>query len=93
MVAPVLGPIIGGYLSMAVNVEPRFSPDGGRIAFTSHRDGAATIYVMNADGTAQQPLPCHGERDDYPAWHPDGRRLVVVSQNGGQTDLYLIPVG
>src|SRR5919202_6063074 len=35
-----------------------WSPDGRRIAFTSHRDGPSSeeIYVMNADGSAQQRL-------------------------------------
>jgi Tol biopolymer transport system component len=32
------------------------------------------------------------ERDDYPAWHPDGRRLVIVSERGGKRDLYMIDV-
>ena len=30
---------------------PAWSPDGGRIAFASYRDGNSEIYVMNADGT------------------------------------------
>ena len=70
----------------------RVSPDGQRIAFTSHRDGNAEIYVMNADGTEPRRITEHPERDDYPAWHPDGRRLLVVSERDGQHDLYLVDV-
>ena len=35
---------------------PSWSPDGGRILFTSGRDGNNEIYVMNADGSGQRTL-------------------------------------
>ena len=31
----------------------------------------------------------HPARDDHPAWHPDGRRLLFVSDRDGGSDLYL----
>ncbi|MDB5390975.1 MAG: exported protein of unknown function [Planctomycetaceae bacterium] len=71
---------------------PRFSPDGQRIAFTSHRDGNAEIYVMLADGSAPQRITNSPDRDDYAAWHPDGQRLVIVGEREGMQDLYLIDV-
>ena len=37
----------------AFDMQPRFSPDGKRIAFTSDRDGLWNIWTMNADG--QEP--------------------------------------
>ena len=33
-----------------------------------------------------------GERDDYATWHPDGKRLAVVSERSGKFDLYLVDV-
>jgi Tol biopolymer transport system component len=50
------------------------------------------IYVMQADGSKQQRVTDHPETDDYPTWHPDGRRLLTVSERNGQFDLYLIDV-
>ena len=42
----------------------------GRIAFFSHRDGDAEIYVMNADGSDVVQLT-YNEYSDYgPAWSP-----------------------
>src|SRR3982751_5572476 len=40
------------------DVEPAWSPDSTKIAFTSHRNGDENteIYVMNADGTDQRRL-------------------------------------
>jgi Tol biopolymer transport system component len=58
---------------------PSWSPDGTQLAFESYdRDGAAksTIYVVNADGTCEQPLaPVSG-------WAPDWQPLA-----GAATDL------
>ena len=39
------------------NVAPVWSPDGRYIAFLSDRDGAWRIWVMDADGSHQRPLP------------------------------------
>jgi len=38
------------------NVAPAWSPDGTRIAFLTDRKGRWEIWVMNADGTGQQPM-------------------------------------
>jgi uncharacterized protein YgiM (DUF1202 family) len=38
------------------NVAPAWSPDGSRIAFLTDRTGRWEIWVMNADGSNQQPL-------------------------------------
>ena len=32
-------------------MQPRFSPDGSRIAFTSDRNGGDNLWVMQSDGT------------------------------------------
>lgn len=50
------------------NEEPSFSPNGRHIVFTSTRDRRPRLYLMNADGTNQRPLPV----DDAttPAWGP-----------------------
>ncbi len=38
------------------NVAPAWSPDGTRIAFLTDRTGRWEIWVMNADGSDQQPM-------------------------------------
>ena len=90
--APGLLQLLPQFLAARIPLRPRFSPDGKRIAFTSHRDGNAEIYVINADGSNLRRLTHNPERDDYPAWHPDNRRLVYVSERDGKHDLYMIRV-
>jgi TolB protein len=62
--------------------EPRWSPDGRRIAFTSESE----VYIMNADGSRQQKLADGfppGAADIFPAWSPDGRKLAFTKSLGG----------
>jgi Tol biopolymer transport system component len=51
---------------------PTISPDSTAIAFSSNRDGADGIWVMNADGTDPHQLAEGGE----PHWSPDGRYIA-----------------
>ena len=57
------------------DTEPQWSPDGRRIAFTSHRDGNAEIYVMNADGSEQTNVTRNPAYDEHPVWAPPGSAL------------------
>jgi TolB protein len=51
--------------------QPRWSPDGRKIAFVSKRDGNADIYVMNADGSGQRNLTRGaGRHESQPVWSP-----------------------
>lgn len=71
--------------------QPRWSPDGQRIAFKSDRGGSFNLYVMNADGTNVVRLTEHGANDHDPSWLPDGRSLVFSSERDrgpGRLDLY-----
>ncbi|HJU43952.1 MAG TPA: DPP IV N-terminal domain-containing protein [Vicinamibacterales bacterium] len=76
--------------------QPRWSPDGGRIAFKSDRSGSYNLYVMNADGSNVVRLTEHGAVDHDPTWLPDGESLVFTSdrdRGAGRWDLYRIWIG
>ena len=62
--------------------EPAVSPTGTEIAFASDRDGTPSIYVMAADGTGVRKLTT-GPRGFTPAWSPDGRSILYISDAGG----------
>ena len=66
---------------MAFDSQPRFSPDGGQLAFLSDRDGAENLWVMKADGTAPKVLTKEKQASfASPAWAEDGQS-VIVSRN------------
>ena len=60
---------------------PSWSPDGGRIVFSSKRDGGVTyeIYVMDADGSNPQRLTNNGHNDFSPSWSPNSERILFSS--------------
>jgi serine/threonine-protein kinase len=60
-------------------VQPIYSPDGGRIAFTSSRDGDYNIYMMSADGTGETRLTSNTAVDWMPTFSPDGTRIMFLS--------------
>ena len=71
--------------------QPRWSPDGRRIAFKSNRGGSYNLYVMDADGRNVARLTDHGGNDHDPSWLPDGQSLVFSSdrdRGAGRSDLY-----
>jgi Tol biopolymer transport system component/imidazolonepropionase-like amidohydrolase len=66
--------LAGGY---AYNVQPRFSPDGRHIAFTSDRDGMDNLWIMEADGSNPRQVTRERERQvNSPVWTPDGSYLI-----------------
>lgn len=61
----------------AYESQPRFSPDGKKISFTSDRDGIDNIWIMNADGSKPQQVTKEKERQvNNAVWTPDGQYLV-----------------
>ena len=70
---------------MAFDAQPRFSPDGKKIAFISDRSGGENVWLMNADGSDTTALTT-GNNSMYvsPAWSPDSK-YVVASKSGGQS--------
>ena len=76
-------PITGGTATrltsgMGYDAQPRFSPDGKRLAFFSDRAGGDNLYVSNADGTGIRRIT-YGTQGTYvsPEWMPDGKYIVA----------------
>jgi serine/threonine-protein kinase len=62
--------------------DPRFSPDGRRIAFSMD----ANIWVLDrVQGTLVRLST--DSAADRPAWSPDGQRVIYVRETGRTTDL------
>lgn len=66
--------LIGG---PAYDVQPRFSPDGKRISFTSDRDGIDNLWITDIDGKNAKQVTKEKERQVNNAlWTADGQYLI-----------------
>jgi TolB protein len=79
------------YLSdgRALVFAPRFSPDGGRILYTSYDTGFPRVYLMDlatmsARSLGDQP----GTMTFAPRFAPNGQTVIYSLSRGGTTDLY-----
>jgi uncharacterized delta-60 repeat protein len=62
----------------------------GKIAFTSSRSGNRDIYVMNWDGTNQFKVTTNTSDDSFPAWSPDGQKIVFARYESLGYQLWVI---
>lgn len=63
------------------DVDPRWSPDGSRLAFTSNRDGDhSQLYVIPTEGGEPERLTKLDESVSDPQWSPDGSRIAFVAR-------------
>ncbi|MDH3272843.1 MAG: amidohydrolase, partial [Gemmatimonadota bacterium] len=90
-------PISGGQATritsgMAVDVQPRFSPDGDAVVFVSDRSGREQVWTLElATGDTTQVTRGRGADVFSPEWTPDGDYLVVPKSGRGETSgLWLI---
>jgi Tol biopolymer transport system component len=66
-------------------IEPAWSPDGERLAFSSRRSGSFDIYSMSADGTDLRRLTTtKRDQDLNPTWSPDGRSIAFQRGQPGR---------
>jgi TolB protein len=56
------------------DADPRFSPDGKQVLFTTLRDGFPEVWVMQRDGSRPTRL-CQGSQAN---WSPDGESIVLI---------------
>ena len=86
-------PISGGeakplMTDIAWQMQPKFSPDGKYIAFTSDENGGDNLWIMKADGSEKKAVTSETFRLlNSPAWSPDGNYLIGRKHYTGSRSL------
>lgn len=73
---------------IAWQMQPRYSPDGKSIAFTSDQGGGDNIWIMDRDGKNPRQVSKESFRLlNQPAWTPDGQYIVARKHFTAQRSL------
>ncbi|MDB5111473.1 MAG: translocation protein TolB [Mucilaginibacter sp.] len=86
-------PVTGGKATLlaggkAWEVQPRYSPDGKLISYTSDKDGGDNIWLMNSDGTNKHAITKENFRLlNNASWTPSGQYLVARKHFTGTRSL------
>ncbi|MFT5048917.1 MAG: Tol biopolymer transport system component/imidazolonepropionase-like amidohydrolase [Chlamydiales bacterium] len=84
---------------VAWQYQPRFSPDGQRIAYTSDESGGDNVWVMEVDGSEAQAVTNETFRLlNSPTWSPDGRFIAARKhftqrRSAGAGEIWMYHVG
>ncbi len=73
------GPVVG---------QPRWAPDGSRIAFYAIDNDNADLWLMASDGTALRRVGDSLTDDRVPSWSMDGNSLYFASDRSGDWQIW-----
>jgi TolB protein len=70
-------------------LSPTFSPDNNYIAYTAFSKNRSNVYVQNLyDANKIYTLPNFDGIASSPAWHPQGKSLLITLSKEGNQDIY-----
>jgi len=72
------------------DLEPQFSPDGKKIAFSSARSGNPEIWICNSDTSDPIQLTAFDATLGSPRWSPDSQWIAFDGTKAGNYDIYVI---
>ncbi len=73
------------------NSQPKWSPDGKKIAFVSDRGDHSLVVIYEFGRNTLRYVSPSADRDLFPRWSPDGSQLAFVRLVGKQMKQPLIP--
>ena len=79
--------------SSSIVLNPRFSPTGDRVLYTSFESGFPRINVLDVANVGRRVLQSReGTMSFGPRFSPDGQSVVFSLEAGGNTDIHTIDI-
>lgn len=72
--------------------DPRWSPDGSRIAAVTQSRGIFAIAILDADGRLIGSFGAAQAISSGPSWSPDGKRIYFSSERSGSPQIYVAEI-
>ncbi len=72
--------------------DPRWSPDGSRIAAVKQSRGRSEIVILDSDGKTIDSFGATRAINSSPSWSPDGRHIYFSSERSGTPQIYVADV-
>jgi hypothetical protein len=72
--------------------DPRWSPDGSRVAAVRQARGRSEIVVLDTVGKVIDTFGATSAINSSPSWSPDGRRIYFSSERTGSPQIYVADV-
>jgi dipeptidyl aminopeptidase/acylaminoacyl peptidase len=93
-IAPISGKDKAKALTFArgSSSQPKWSPDGKKIAFVSDRGDHSFIVIYEFGRNTLQYIAPSADRDLFPRWSPDGSQIAFVRLVGKEMKQSLIPL-
>jgi len=93
-IAPISGKDKAKALTFArgKNAQPKWSPDGKKIAFVSDRGDHSFVVIYEFGRTELRYVSPSADRDLSPRWSPDGSQLAFIRLVGKQMKRPFIPL-
>jgi Tol biopolymer transport system component len=85
---PRLRTLCAGLGALIFAAIPSLAAD--KVLFARLGPSGASLFISNADGTAERPLTPAGSLDYNPSWSPKGDWIVFTSERAGSADLFRI---
>jgi TolB protein len=71
---------------------PAISADGEWLAWTSNREGAWDLYILQLSTGERRRLTDTPNYEGWPSWSPDGRWLAYESNADGDLDIWILAI-
>ncbi|HEY3133232.1 MAG TPA: hypothetical protein VGJ47_01255 [Gemmatimonadaceae bacterium] len=72
--------------------DPRWSPDGSRIAAVRQSRGRSEIVILDSEGKIVDSFGATRAINSSPSWSSDGRRVFFSSERSGSPQIYVADV-